>query len=1029
VHVTLDVAADRRPAQAFRTLATANTRRLQLGATWLSIAALLIVVCLSLADGLVGDSVAYERDTAVFYFPLMRWVAQQLHQGTFPLWTPQVFGGYPLFADGEIGLSYPPVVLALLVLPADRAFVFLRLLHLSIAALGTFALARAWGLPRTSAVLAGVVFDLGNFLQAQIHHENIVRTAAWLPLTLALIELALRADARPVRARWIVLAGLTLGMAGLGLHSQMLAIGLLVLAAYGGLRWWAGPLAVDHGRAGDRDRDWLRRLRAVARVCSPVVVLGLALAAVQLVPLVELAGFSSRGAGIPYAESAAYSLTLFGLAQLIFPFVFRGPGNVQWGLWTHWESYLYVGLAPLVLALIALAVVRRREVAGWGIVAAIGTLLALGQYSPLNLHYLLWLLPGLSGLRAPGRFTIVVILALAMLAAYGLAALLEMRVSQQHARRLVRALAIGSLAIVALVIGGHLALQLLPTGVRAAIESIYLSEPRDSYSLTAADVYAGLVWSTDLTNPRVLGALIGVVFVAALLSGRLLERRGVLVRPRLPGWPSLVVGVAALDLLAFAWGIHPRASLGRLSSEPPAMNALRDTAQRGNEPLRVLAAPVLNEVSADRLAPFGLEDANGYSSLQFVWHRDYLRRVLEVDDDLLDLWNIRYVIDPARFGSLPSYGGVDFMPAQSLLHGPAGSADSYETFSLESASPVRELRLVTALVGAVEINQDTPVADLVLRDAAGQVVAQSQLLAGRDTMEWASDAPSAKPFVRHRRVEVAGQIFDGGSSSTPRLLSFATKSLPEPTTGATLSIEAVPTHGELVVYGAAVVHTDGSVQQLFGRTKTKYRLVYSDAEMRVFENTDALPRAFLVDQARWAPSVGASLGEMIGQPFDPRQEVVLAADAAPELRAQFPDATSATATAARDGPVGSATIEAYAADEVRLATDARTPSLLVLADTYYPGWRAFVDGQEQPVVRGDLLFRVVALPAGQHEVVFRFEPTSIRLGLAISLLALVIAIGVLVLTGRAHAQRRTTPGARDSLGSTLTQTSAGGDTH
>src|SRR6185295_7548834 len=106
----------------------------------------------------------------------------------------------------------------------------------------------------------------------------------------------------------------------------------------------------------------------------------------------------------------------------------------------------YVGLAPLLLAAIALLVVRRREVAGWGILAGLGTLIALGQYSPINLHYVLWLLPGLSGLRAPGRFTIVVILALAMLAAYGLAAARTLQpawqpggsLSSGKARRLAR---------------------------------------------------------------------------------------------------------------------------------------------------------------------------------------------------------------------------------------------------------------------------------------------------------------------------------------------------------------------------------------------------------------------------------------------------------------------------------------------------------------------------------------------------------------------------------------------------------------
>ena len=169
---------------------------------WFWVAALLVIVSLSLADGLLSNIVAYERDTAVFYFPLMSWVGEQLRQGNLPLWSPQFFGGYPIFADGEIGLAYPPVLLALLVLPPDRALVVLRLAHLCLAAAGMFFLARTWGLPNASAFIAGLVFALGNFLQAQIHHENIVRTASWVPLVLALVERGLRTPDPRVQLRW-----------------------------------------------------------------------------------------------------------------------------------------------------------------------------------------------------------------------------------------------------------------------------------------------------------------------------------------------------------------------------------------------------------------------------------------------------------------------------------------------------------------------------------------------------------------------------------------------------------------------------------------------------------------------------------------------------------------------------------------------------------------------------------------------------------------------------------------------------------
>jgi len=970
--------------------------RLGEGSLW--VAGLLVIVSLSVADGLLANVVPYERDTTVFYFPLMRWVAQELHAGELPLWTPQVFGGYPIFADGEIGLAYPPVLLALLVLPPDRAFVVLRLLHLSIAALGMFAFARTWRLPYPSAVLAGVVFVLGNFLQAQIHHENIVRTASWLPVMLALVERALRSDSWRARLRWTMLATIPLGLAGLSLHSQMLAINLLILAGYSAFRWAVGPLpGVLVGSA----RAWLGRLIAVARVCAPVGLIGLCLAAVQLVPLIELAGFSRRGSGIPYSESAAYSVTPYGLVQAIFPYVFRGPGNQQWGLWTHWESYLYIGLAPLTLAIVALTCVRRREVLAWGVMAGLGLILALGQYSPLNLHYLLWLLPGLSGLRAPGRFTVVVVLAGGMLAAYGLAwlqALSTTGPSPVESRRLrgvlsglLAALAGIALATVAL----HVALLIWPASAREAIQAIYLSLPRDSFPLTSADVLSGLLWSTDLTNPRVSGALGGLAVVLAAVW--FWQRRPGRSSGR--GWPALLVGLAAADLLVFAWAIHPREPLDKLGAEPPAVQALDRLPAVDGAPNRLLAAEVLNQLSADRLAPFGVQEANGYSSLQFVWHRDYLSRVLYVDDGLLDLWNVRYVLDPAHYGALASYAGANFLPQQALLHAPAGGALSEQQFALDDQSSIVELGFVSAMQGAVDIPQGTPVADVELRNAQDEVVGTAELLAGRDVMDWAWDLPSVEPYVKHNRVESAGVAFEGSVEPRQRQLSYASFRFDRPVGATRMSVRAILPRGEFALFGGTAVSADGAVQQLFGRTKAKYRQVYVDDEIRVLENTAAMPRAFVVPRARVAPSLGTALSEMIHQPFRPDQEVILADDAT----AQAPG------LATDRGGQGAASITAYAAGGVSIHTSASGAAWLVLSDTYYPGWVATVDGQPTPILRGDVLFRVVPIPAGEHDVEFHFEPASVKLGLLISGWALLVVLGGLVLAaGRSRRSGRTT---------------------
>jgi hypothetical protein len=1012
VHAALDVQDPAGRERRVHTLSDKpgirSTSRRGEAALWL--AGLLIVVSLSLADGLLSNVVAYERDTAVFYFPLMSWVAQQLQHGQFPLWTPQFFGGYPIFADGEIGLAYPPALLALLSMPPDRAFIALRLLHLCLAAVGAFALARTWQLPYPSAALAGLVFALGNFLQAQIHHENIVRTASWLPLILACVEMALRAGRWPARLRWTVLAALALGMAGLSLHSQVLAIELLALAAYGAMRWAVGPLGALAGAMADDGaaprpgresvrrsrRQWLGRLGAVAQVCIPVVVVGLGLAAVQLLPLLELASFSARGNGIPYDQAAAYSVTPVGLIQLIFPYVFRGEGSLQWGLWTHWESYVYIGLAPLVLTVMALVCDRRAEVLGWAAIGGVSLLLSLGQYSPLNLDYVLWLLPGLSGLRAPGRFTFVVDLAGAMLAAYGLAWLIaDAHRSRDTIRRLLVWLTAAAAAVGALAIAIHVAVGVWPQATRALINVAYLSLPRDSYPISADDVLRGVQWSTDPRNPHLIGGLLGLALVLGALwlwqTSRWRTWRG---------WPGVLLALAAVDLLIFGWGIHPREPLSKIAAEPAAVQTLEQLPSPDAAPNRVLASPALNQVAADRLAPFGsVQEANGYSSLQFVWHRDYLGRVLYADDALLDLWNVRYILDPARYGTLSRYGGVDYLPQQALLHSPAGGALAEQQFALTPGAPIVELRLVTALMGAVDIPQGTPVAELELRDASDQVVGTAELQAGRDTMDWAWDLPSVQSSVKHQRVQSAGTTTESGAGQpATRNLSFADLLFDQPVAASTLTVRATPPVGEFVLYGGTTTGTDGSVDQLFGKTKAKYREIYTDNEIRVLENTAAFPRAFLVPSARIAPSLGTALSQMVHQPFQPDQEVILADDTM----------TQSVGTSGERGGQGTAQVTDYGPDSVRVHTSADGDAWLVLSDTYYPGWTASVDGQPASVLRGDVLFRVVPVPGGEHDVELQFQPASVKLGAAISLGALLFIIVGLVVAGRAARPRRTT---------------------
>ncbi len=83
--------------------------------------------------------------------------------------------------------------------------------------------------------------------------------------------------------------------------------------------------------------------------------------------------------------------------------------------------------------------------------------------------------------------------------------------------------------------------------------------------------------------------------------------------------------------------------------------------------------------------------------------------------------------------------------------------------------------------------------------------------------------------------------------------------------------------------------------------------------------------------------------------------------------------------------------------EVRVAVSARAPGRLVLLDTFYPGWKAEVNGRETEIRPANAAFRAVAVPAGRSEVRFRYRPASAVVGGAVSVVSLLVLVALTVL--------------------------------
>jgi hypothetical protein len=137
-------------------------------------------------------------------------------------------------------------------------------------------------------------------------------------------------------------------------------------------------------------------------------------------------------------------------------------------------------------------------------------------------------------------------------------------------------------------------------------------------------------------------------------------------------------------------------------------------------------------------------------------------------------------------------------------------------------------------------------------------------------------------------------------------------------------------------------------------------------------NIDYLPRAFLAGRVHRFTEYDAVLAHMRTAEFDPSAEVLLVGEGP-----VGPD------SAAGSDP-GAVEILEYGPNEILIRADVRRPAHLVVSDTYYPGWRVFVDGAETEVLRADYAFRAVALGPGVHAVRMVYRSRFFSVGVIFS---------------------------------------------
>jgi hypothetical protein len=872
-----------------------------------------------------GNLILARGDTFLYFYPYWEAAVDALSNGRLPHWNPYLFMGAPLLANSQAGFFYPLNWPLWLWFPIPYAVSATILLHLTIAGWGTYlAGRRLFDISRGGAFLAALLFALGGYLTAQVEHVNQLQGLAWLPWFLVALSPGLVLWQRSFLLALFFSLQLVAG------HTQTSFI-----TGVGVGIWLLGQGVYLRLRRVERGAlwSWLSSWGALGLG----LILALLMAAVQLLPTLELTGFSSRQGGLAVNEVLSFSLHPLLLGRTFLP---------AYGQSLFSEYVAFVPLTGLVLAVLGAWRWRQNPfILPTILLVGAGLFLALGVFNPAN--WLLAQLPGFNLFRVPARWLVLVSLGLSLLAGVGFDRT-QMNADERGFFGGKRPFLVAMLLVFVLIGWSFLAQPLsgrLPLGPES---------PFERPSLATAWLWAGEL---------LLLGLIGLLFWKPGWLGK---------RPFQPAYFLLPLAIGVLFIASRSQPYHnvttPAAYFDR---RPPVARLLAET-ETAVPPGRLLSLShiffdlgdqtEIDTIYRDQLPPEALYDYTIAAKQQEI-----------VAPNLPLAWGLPSV-DGFDGGILPLVSYSDTVSL--LLPDGVRTTDGRLREHLTAVPEARWLDLfnvqyiITDKVGdvwregRVFFDRQHPA-----RLAVGESVAVGHIPAYEATEIWLLGQGEAG-FV----TVASGQYAVGNGQLGAEGELLWKVAFDEPLVAE--AIELVAGAGAWQVSGLALV--DGRDETFQTLVPGPFRLIYS-GDVKIYEKLDLLPRAVLYHDWQVWPDETALYTALRSPDFDPWETAVVLAPEPPALAPLPPT---------EPGSLGTAVIRSYEPEQVVIAVESDGPALLLLSDASYPGWHAAVNGETTPIYQANGLFRAIEVPAGSHEVVFTYFPITYQTGRILTMLGL-----------------------------------------
>jgi hypothetical protein len=509
-------------------------------------------------------------DVSDYFYPSVTYAIERLRAGNFPLWNPYILTGTPFFASGQQAVLDPVNLMAFLAGPHDY-WTWAAWLRLALLGFTTYGFMRALGRNAAAGIASGVVFMVCGFAVVWLNYA-ITWSLAWMPALFWASTRLLQTGRLP----WIGLTGVAMGALLLSGHPETQFLCGLLWAAY-------MVYALFVFRASTRQRF------AGSGQVAAAVALGLGMGAVQFVPTLDFM-VSSGAFGARSTDVQPFNLgeTALRFISQLFPNWTGTPlADTYWvrpELTNFNEQTGYIGILALGLGALGAASMWKRDrlVPFFGMCSVLALLVAIRAPG----FHLVKALPVLSAGHGV-RWLVVVSFFGAVLAGYGVEALMKQSSGSRRLRDSGLWLASGALAAFGLMLAIYL-------GIRD------LSWDRAWNPMLSHVDMARLLYPAQLANnwPVVFMGLGALVVLA--------RWRGLIPAAALP---TLIVALLYADLWTFGHGYNP--TTPREAIMPPTQVTSYLSEHAGHDRM----AGTINLLRPNVAMLFGLRDLRGYEPI------------------------------------------------------------------------------------------------------------------------------------------------------------------------------------------------------------------------------------------------------------------------------------------------------------------------------------------------------------------------------------------------------------------------------